>query len=118
MTECYQNVLEFGRVQWRRVDSLARALGDLRRQASCDHRLTTLLRQCIFGLVLGYEVANDHDQLRHDRALQTACGHVVPLGVAAPSAESSDMSIGRRQWPCIKPWSISSSPRLLPHRTS
>lgn len=108
MTECYQGVLHFGRVSRRRIEAdfsggeissdggvlllkqtdrrigliqaMARALGDQRRQASCDHRLTTLLRQRVFGLALGYEDVNDHDHLRHDGALQTACGQVDVLG--------------------------------------
>lgn len=108
MTECYQEVLDFGRVQRRVVEAefsggeitsdagvlllkqtdrridltgaMARALGDPRRQASCDHRLTTLLRQRVFGLALGYEDVNDHDHLRHDGALQTACHRVTSLG--------------------------------------
>jgi len=108
VTECYQSVLEFGLVQRRNVeaefsggeitsdggvlllrqadrrigliDAMARALGDPRRQASCDHRLTTLLRQRVFGLALGDEDVNDHDQLRHDSALQTACNRVSMLG--------------------------------------
>lgn len=108
MTECYQEVLGFGRVQRRRVeaefsggeitsdagalllrsvdrriglvDSMARALGGPRRQASCDHRLAALLRQRVFGLALGYADVDDHDQPRHDGALQTACGRVSALG--------------------------------------
>jgi hypothetical protein len=50
----------------------ARALGDRRRRASCAHDLPTLLRQRIYGLALGYEDLNDHEQLRTDTALQTA----------------------------------------------
>lgn len=108
MTECYQEVMDFGRVQRRRIEAdfrggeitsdagvlllkqidqrlgliaaMARALGDPRRRASCDHSLPTLLRQRIFGLALGYEDVNDHDHLRHDGALQSACGRVSDLG--------------------------------------
>jgi Transposase DDE domain group 1 len=108
VTECYQGVLDFGRCQRRVVEAdfsggdissdggvlllrevdrriglmpaMARALGDSRRQASCDHRLVSLLRQRVFALALGYEDVNDHDHLRHDGALQTACGRVESLG--------------------------------------
>lgn len=52
--------------------SVARAVGDTRRQASCDHSLPVLLRQRLYGLALGYEDLNDHKELRHDLALQTA----------------------------------------------
>jgi hypothetical protein len=40
----------------------------------------TLLRQRVFALALGYEDVNDHDHLRLDGALQTACGRVEPMG--------------------------------------
>lgn len=48
------------------------SLIDPRRKKSCDHDLTSLLRQRVYGLALGYEDVNDHDPLRHDLALQTA----------------------------------------------
>lgn len=47
---------------------------DRRRVKSCDHSLLGMLRQKIFGLGLGYEDLNDHDQLRKDTGLQTAVG--------------------------------------------
>ena len=49
-----------------------RALGDSRRQASCDHQQLHLLRQRTYGLALGYEDLNDHQTMRHDLALQTS----------------------------------------------
>ena len=48
------------------------SLTDFRRKKSCAHDLTSLLRQRVYGLALGYEDVNDHDPLRHDLALQTA----------------------------------------------
>ena len=45
---------------------------DPRRQSSCEHSLLSMLRQRVYGLALGYEDLNDHDQLRKDLALQTA----------------------------------------------
>jgi hypothetical protein len=53
---------------------LAKVLRDRRRRASCAHRVETLLRQRLYGLVLGYEDLNDHERLRQDVALQTAAG--------------------------------------------
>lgn len=55
-------------------EAVAAVLGDSRRVASCDHDSLSLLRQRVFGLVLGYEDLNDHDSLRDDLALQTALG--------------------------------------------
>ena len=59
-------------------------LGLVRRFAGCftdrrdprfvEHRLETLLGQRIFGLALGYEDLNDHDELRKDPALAVLAG--------------------------------------------
>ncbi len=57
----------------------ARALTDPRRQASGDHSTLTLLRQRIYALALGYEDLNDHQQWRHDLALQTATSRMEAL---------------------------------------
>ncbi len=57
----------------------ARALTDPRRQASCDHSTLALVRQRLCALALGYEDLNDHQQLRHDLALQTAASQVENL---------------------------------------
>ena len=62
------------------TQKLSNLLEDPRRQASCDHSLRDLLRQRIYGLVLGYEDLNDHDSLRHDVCLQTAVERDQKLG--------------------------------------
>lgn len=64
--------------------------GFLRQFANCftDHRdpdlvehpLVDLLKQRVFGLCLGYEDLNDHDQLRHDPLLSVLVGKKDPLG--------------------------------------
>ena len=100
MTKCYQRSFEFPRVNRRIVearfdggditsdggvlllrqadrltglsDSIARALSNPRRQASCDHDVPGLVRQRLYAIALGYEDLNDHDGLRQDVALQTA----------------------------------------------
>ena len=54
------------------VARVARALGDPRRQRSCDHSLLSMLRQRVYAMALGYEDLNDHDTLRRDVVLQTA----------------------------------------------
>lgn len=53
-------------------EAVARALADPRRQASCLHDGLSILRQRLYGLALGYEDLNDHQQLREDLAMQTA----------------------------------------------
>ena len=39
---------------------------DARDPARITHPVSTLIRQRVYGLALGYEDLNDHDQLRHD----------------------------------------------------
>ena len=52
--------------------AVAQALEDIRRQASCKHDSLALLRQRVYALACGYEDLNDHQQLRHDLAIQSA----------------------------------------------
>jgi len=111
VTECYQTSLEFPSVKRRKVEAdfsggaitsnggipllsqvdrqmgltraVARAIGDSRRQASCEHSLLELVQQRVYALALGYEDLNDHHELRNDLALQTATSRVETL--ASPS---------------------------------
>ena len=64
-------------------EAVARVLDDPRRRASCAHSLLSLVRQRLYGLALGYEDLNDHQQLRQDLALQTAVERDTPLAGAA-----------------------------------
>ncbi|WP_460853334.1 transposase, partial [Pseudomaricurvus hydrocarbonicus] len=63
--------------------SVARAMGDGRRKASCEHSVEELLKQRVYALALGYEDLNDHKELRHDLALQTAVSRDKPLSSTA-----------------------------------
>ena len=100
MTDCIQEFLPFPHCKGRRVEArfsggaitsnggvlllrqadrrlglterVAKALTDPRRQASCVHDAVSIVRQRVYGLALGYEDLNDHDELRRDVALQTA----------------------------------------------
>ena len=111
MTECYQTPISFSSVKRRRVElefsggnitsnagivllskvdqqiglsqQIAQVIGDERRQASCEHSIEALIRQRVYGLALGYEDLNDHQQLRDDLALQTAISRDRPLASAA-----------------------------------
>ncbi len=61
------------------TSAIAKALTDPRRQASCDHPTLALVRQRPCALALGYEDLNDHQELRHDPALQTAASRMEAL---------------------------------------
>lgn len=59
---------------------LASCFWDLRDGRFVDHSVEQLLSQRIYGLALGYEDLNDHDRLRLDPLLATACEKEDPLG--------------------------------------
>ncbi len=56
------------------VDRFAGCFTDRRDPRLVEHRLETLLAQRIFGLALGYEDLNDHDELRKDPVLAVLAG--------------------------------------------
>jgi hypothetical protein len=60
--------------------SLARCFDDGREQVYVDHSVRQLVAQRTYGLALGYEDLNDHDRLRWDPLLATACDKEDPLG--------------------------------------
>lgn len=69
---------------------LDHAYGYTRRFASCfhdlrdpdllEHSVLAMVRQRVYGLGLGYEDLNDHDQLCRDPLLASLCGKADPLG--------------------------------------
>ncbi|HEY6353378.1 MAG TPA: IS1380 family transposase [Burkholderiaceae bacterium] len=66
-----------------------RGLGLMRRFAACfidrrdprfvEHEVETLVGQRIFGLALGYEDLNDHDELRKDPTFAVLAGKLSPV---------------------------------------
>jgi hypothetical protein len=61
----------------RRLGLLKRLTGcfqDCRRADRVEHSLGELLAQRIYGMALGYEDLNDHDQLRHDPLMAVLAG--------------------------------------------
>ena len=102
MTECNQGVFSFASHFSRRVEASFTAgqvssdggalllrqadgkIGLLKRVASCftdrrsplliEHQLSEMLAQRIYGLALGYEDLNDHEQLRHDPLMVLLAG--------------------------------------------
>jgi hypothetical protein len=80
-----------------------RKLGLTRRLAACfrddraadqiEHQVEAMLRQRIFGIALGYEDVNDHDELRHDSAIGAAVGVLTPRSSrSAPLAGKSTLN--------------------------
>lgn len=62
------------------IEKLAECFDDYRDPDYIEHTVEELLRQRIFGLVLGYEDLVDHDALCEDPCLAVACGKEDPEG--------------------------------------
>ncbi|MDP6120749.1 MAG: transposase, partial [Rhodospirillales bacterium] len=65
------------------TSSVAGRLVDGRQRGKIEHGFAAMLRQRVFALALGYEDINDHADLRHDLAMQTAAERARAL--ASPS---------------------------------
>jgi hypothetical protein len=104
-TECSPELFEFAPVEGRRVvggfdggrltsdagalllGSADRAIGLVDRFAACfrdrrraeliEHEVRTLVGQRVFGIALGYEDLNDHDELRHDPVMALLAGKLA-----------------------------------------
>src|SRR3954447_4408128 len=101
-TDCSAKPSEFARVEGRPVvaefdggavtsdagglllGAADKAIGLVRRLAGCfrdardgryiEHTVATLVGQRVFGMALGYEDLNDHDDLRHDPVMSVLAG--------------------------------------------
>ena len=86
----------------------ARKLGLLRRVARCftdyrqperiEHRLEEMLAQRVYGLALGYEYRNDHEQLPQDALLEVLAGK-RDLGAPRREKYSEPAGITARRFP-------------------
>lgn len=56
------------------VDRFAGCFSDHRQAGLIEHQVGTLVGQRVFGMALGYEDLNDHDELRHDPVMATLVG--------------------------------------------
>lgn len=59
------------------VDRFAGCFRDVRRRELIEHEVRTLVGQRVFGMALGYEDLNDHDELRHDPVMATLAGKLA-----------------------------------------
>lgn len=63
---------------------------DHRDQRYVEHSVKSLVRQRTFGLALGYEDLNDHDELSHDPLLAAAVGIEDPTGSGRRREQDKD----------------------------
>jgi hypothetical protein len=108
MTECNQQFFDFYCVGARDVEArfdggritsdggalllreVERRVGVIAGMAACftdhrdpeliEHSLHSLIAQRVYGLALGYEDLNDHDQLRADPLMAVLANHADPTG--------------------------------------
>lgn len=59
------------------IDRFAACFHDERRQDLIEHEVATLVGQRVFGIALGYEDLNDHDELRHDPLMAVLAGKLA-----------------------------------------
>ena len=62
------------------TERLAAGFTDYRRAEQIEHPLPGLVAQRVYGLALGYEDLNDHDQLRADPLMGVLVGKAEPKG--------------------------------------
>lgn len=75
------------------VDRFAECFRDHRRPGQIEHAVTTLVGQRVFGIALGYEDLNDHDELRHDPVMAVLAGKLSAKREAcAPVAGKSTLN--------------------------
>ena len=75
------------------VDRFADCFRDHRRQDLIEHAVGTLIGQRVFGIALGYEDLNDHDELRHDPLMAVLAGKLTARrGDCAPVAGKSTLN--------------------------
>jgi len=61
----------------RMMDRFAACFHDERRPEWIEHEVSTLVGQRVFGIALGYEDLNDHDDLRHDPIMAVLAGKLT-----------------------------------------
>ena len=72
---------------------VAACFADHRQPGLVVHDVETLVLQRLYGLALGYEDLNDHEELRRDPALQAVAGRMTPRrGDCAPLAGKSTLN--------------------------
>jgi len=84
------------------MDRFASCFHDLRCPEFIEHEVVTLVGQRVFGIALGYEDLNDHDELRHDPLMAVLAGKLEARRQdCAPVAGKS--TLNRLELSCLEP---------------
>lgn len=90
------------------LQRFAECFRDSRDPRQTEHTVEQLLRQRIFGVALGYEDLNDHDDLRFDPLLASVVGKSDPLGRDRRQgrdqgkALAGKSTLNRLEWGCAE----------------
>jgi len=77
----------------RLIDRFAGCFTDARAAGLIEHSVRTLVGQRVYGLALGYEDLNDHDELRHDPVMAVLAGKLsARRSGSAPVAGKSTLN--------------------------
>jgi hypothetical protein len=77
----------------RLIERFAGCFIDRRRPEYVEHLVPTLVGQRVFGIALGYEDINDHDELRHDPVMAVLAGKLAARRAdCAPVAGKSTLN--------------------------
>jgi hypothetical protein len=86
----------------RMIDRFASCFHDVRCPELIEHEVVTLVGQRVFGIALGYEDLNDHDELRHDPLMAVLAGKLEARRQdCAPVAGKS--TLNRLELSCLEP---------------
>jgi len=86
----------------RMMDRFASCFHDVRCPELIEHAVVTLVGQRVFGIALGYEDLNDHDDLRHDPLMAVLAGKLEARRQdCAPVAGKS--TLNRLELSCLEP---------------
>ena len=66
--------------KFRIIEQFATCFDDFRSPRFVQHSVGELLAQRVFGIALGYEDLNDHEDLRHDPLMAVLAGKNIPVG--------------------------------------
>src|SRR6201988_4708597 len=84
------------------MDRFAACFDDARCPDLIEHEVVTLVGQRVFGIALGYEDLNDHDELRHDPLMAVLAGKLEARRQGcAPVAGKS--TLNRLELSCLEP---------------
>src|SRR3989442_10564563 len=76
------------------IEQFAACFTDHRNPMFIEHSVLELVGQRVYGLALGYEDLNDHDELRRDPLLATLVGEGGPTGAPRPRARGGGEGVG------------------------